>query len=375
MRIGFNLLYLRPGKVGGSEVYARELLAAFARRSGNLLTAYCWPNAADSLKRPGVDVVEAASGDFSQRGRLLAENLGLATLLRRHPVDVLFSPANFCAPLLPHGVPQVATIHDLQHVHLPANFSRAQRLFRTLLFALTTRRCRELIAISEFTRQDVSRNLGVPSDRITTILEGVDRAAAPSEAEKGRVRTAWKLPETYFHYPAMLAPHKNHGLLVEALALARQRSGRDLRLIFTGDPTDGLPRLMALAERAGVASFVRHLGFVPRGDVLPILAGARALLFPSSFEGFGLPILEANQCSVPVLASTAASIPEVAGDAAILLPPGAPGPWADAMVQVLDDGLHAKLVSRGLHNVARFSWDRCAEETERVLRRACGGEG
>lgn len=371
VRIGFNLLYLRPGRVGGSEVYSRELLAALSRRSGLEIVVFCWPDAAESLAIPGVVVDQAATGTFTEVGRMVAENLGLASRVRRHGIDVLLSPANFCAPLLPAAVPQVATLHDLQHVHLPQCLGWKVRLKRALLFRLTVWRCRELIAISEFTRADVIGQLGVNPAKVTTILEGVDPWAAPSEEDQRRVRQTWTLPREYFYYPAMLAPHKNHEILLHALAEARRRSGRDLQLVLTGDRGDGYDRFVAVAERTGVASAVRHLGFVPRGDVLPILAGAKGLVFPSRFEGFGLPILEAHQCGIPVVASASASIPEVAGDAAILLSPDEPGSWADAMMQVLRPDVAEGLVARGRRNVERFSWDRCAEQTEAVLRRAC----
>lgn len=369
MHIGVNLAYLRPSAVGGSEVYVRELVPRLAR-SGYKITVFCWTGAAATFEAAGVQAVTLARGRFSQPKRLVAENLRLAPLVRSRRLDVLFSPANFCAPLLPSGVPQVATFHDLQHVHLPEHFSIVQRVFRETLFRATARRCRALIAISEFTRNDAMREYRIDGGRIVTVLEGVTAAAPPTTAERDAVRARYGLPDRYFYYPAMLAPHKNHGLLLDALVALRARVGADVCLVLTGARTERYGTFLNDVRARGLGEAVMHLGFLPREHVLPVMAGAVALTFPSRFEGFGLPILEAMHCGVPVIASNSTSIPEVAGEAAILLPPDDVPAWARAMESVMEPEARVSLVQKGHANVTRFSWDRCAAETLDVLRRA-----
>lgn len=393
--VGVNLLYLRPGQVGGSEVYARSLLRAMRGLAGDghevELTVFTNGVAAPTFQpsqpdRPGASgpglrvVTVDARPRFSQARRLVAENLALVPhlqrlRLQRRGVDVLWSPANFAAVGLPSRVPQVVTIHDLQHIHLPDHFSRGRRLARTVLMRASTRRAARVIAISEFTRADlVARGWADPA-RTVTILEGVDRLAPPDPARVMSTRARLGLEDPYVFFPAMMAPHKNHKTLLAAFARARRRlmdaGWGGLRLVLSGKVTSLQERLDAQAKSLGVSGAVRHLGFLDRQDLYDVLAGAQALVFPSRFEGFGLPPLEAMQCGTPVVASDAASLPEVVGDGGLLLDPSDAPAWADAIVHVCrDDALRADLVARGRAQVARFSWARAARETLDVLRAA-----
>ncbi len=377
MRVGLNLLYLRPGGVGGSEVYCRELARHLAAEPEVDLTLFCGAEAAATFDpAPNQRVVQVSARPFSQARRLIDENLTLAASLRRAPVDVLLSPANFIAPALPARVPQVATVHDLQHLWFPEHFSRTQRAARNALFAATFLRARRLIAISDFTARDLEARFHVPRRRVRTVLEGIDRAAQPSPARLVEVRRAYQLDAPFLYYPAASAPHKDHLGLVTAFArLVAQHPGdhRDGRveLILTGQRTAHWDAVQARIDGLRLTGRVRHLGFVPRADVFPLMKLARALVFPSTFEGFGLPLLEAMQCDTPVVAARRASIPEVTGDAAELLEPGDSEAWAAAMHRALtDEPWRQRLVTAGRANLDRFSWTRCARETLSVLREA-----
>lgn len=375
MNIGVNLGFLRPTFLGGSEVYVRELIPCLARLPGTHVTVFCWEQTAPSFAgNSALDVVAIASGPFSQTRRLIAENLFLTRALRRTPVDVMFSPGNFAAILLASRVPQVATIHDLQHVHFPQYFSAGQRAFRSALFRATFRRCRRIIAVSEFTRRDILTVYGMSANRVATVHEGVTHAQPPTLAAREAVRARYGLPETYFYYPAAFGAHKNHRVLLDALQAVVAQSGRDVHLALSGDKTERYAEFERTLRRLGLAERVRHLGFLPREDLFPVLASSSGLVFPSLFEGFGLPILEAMQCGVPVIAANTASIPEVAGDAAILLPPDDAGAWAAAMATVLSDEQRRRnLIERGRVNVRRFSWERCAQQTYGILEAVAQG--
>jgi len=372
MHVGINLSYLRPKAVGGSEVYVRELISRLARLPGTRVTVFCWDEAAASFANDqALEVIVISTGRFSQLRRLIVDNISLAQALRKTPVDVLFSPANFAAPLLPCRVPQVATVHDFQHAHIPECFTAGERLFRTALFRATFLRCRRIIAISDATRQDAMLGYGLKEDRIVTVLEGVSHSPPPEASECEAVRVRYDLPETYFFYPAMTAPHKNHKVLLDALRALRADSCCDAHLVFSGARTEHYTEVERNARELGLADYVHHIGFLPREDVFPVLASSRGLVFPSLFEGFGLPVLEAMQCNVPVIAANTTSIPEVAGDAAILLPPEASKAWAAAMATMLCDELRSQeLVALGRTNIKKFSWDRCARETLAVFNQA-----
>lgn len=362
LRVLVNLLYLRPGKVGGSEIYCRELCRALASRPEVSLRLVLHRSAGDALEGVAERVL-TGRGEWSQWERLRGENGAVRTLARH--ADVVFSPANF-VPVLPPGRPEVATIHDLQHAWFPEHFTRRKWLEREALFRWTARRAR-LIAISEFTRADVARRYG---GRVTTVLEGVDLAKRPSAEAVAACRAALPVRGPFFYYPATDNAHKDHETLLRALA-ATQR--RDVGLVLTGARSARWAGLEALARELGVGERVHHLGFVPHEQVFALLSASSGLVFPSRFEGFGLPLLEAMHCGAPVVAARAASIPEVAGDAAVLVAPGDVAGFARAMDQLLAEPERtAAQVARGHANLNRFSWDRCAEGTARVFAEAAG---
>ncbi|MBT9560168.1 MAG: glycosyltransferase family 4 protein [Myxococcales bacterium] len=364
IRVLVNLVYLRPGAVGGSEIYCRELLTALAGRDDLRLEVACLAGAADSLRPLGLPLHVIPAADYSLKTRLLAENRDVARLARG--ADVVFSPANF-GLMRPIRTPQVVTIHDLQHRHLPEFFSARKRFERDLMFRWTLRTARRVIAISEFTRQDLLSAYGPPEDRVATVLEGVRLGDRPTDAAALDARSRYDLKSRYVLFPATDNRHKNHVTLIRALA--RLGPEHDLSLVFTGHRTGLYDAVEAEAHALGIAPRVRHLGLVPHADVFNLLAGADALVFPSRFEGFGLPILEAMHCGTPVLAADAASIPEVAGGGALLLPPTDDRAWAAALERLMGEpALAARLRAAGTQNLQRFSWDRCANETAALLR-------
>ena len=365
MKIGVNALYLRPGKVGGSEVYLRHL-ATHLLEGGHQLVLFATEEASSTLSFGGAArVIVPARGGFSQVRRLLTENTVIAGLVRTAEVEVLLNPANF-GPLARMPIPQVAIMHDLQHVTLPKNFSVATRLARSLLFRATMARSCKVIAISEFTRKDLIRRYQADPSKVITIHPGAESFEPPDLQARKRVQALYQLPARFLFYPAMLAPHKNHDILLRAL---REPEAKDARLVFTGAASGRADWLTKRITQLGLRGRVTYLGFVPRGDVLPIMACSDALVFPSLFEGFGLPVLEAMRCDVPVLASTATSLPEVCQDAALLLDPDSPTAWAIAMNKIMSfSEPRETLVRRGRARVLAFSWSRCANETEAVFR-------
>jgi len=367
MRVGVNLLYLRPGEVGGSEVYVRGLVRSLAERVE--LVLFCCDAAARTFDLPGHEVVSVSAAGYRLDRRLWDENWTLRRHLAGRELDLLFSPGNFAAPALPSRIPQVATVHDLQHHWLRQHFTHAKWLQRTVMFHATFRRCRRLIAISEFTREDVIHRYRVDPGKIVAVLEGVDIDFTRDEALAEALRQRLSLPQRYFFFPAKSFPHKNHARLVEAFhALQQRHGGQGAHLLFSGERTADFEPVQRRIDDLGLATRVRHLGYLRYREVLHVLAMAEAMVFPSTFEGFGLPALEAMQCGVPVLASRCTAIPEVCGDAAILVEPGDTRAWAGAMERVLRDaGLRRRLQDAGMTNLARFSWNKCADETLRVF--------
>jgi glycosyltransferase involved in cell wall biosynthesis len=369
MHIGLNLLFFRPGVIGGTEVSVRELvkgLDASGRHDLVIFTTGAGARAFDGTRR--TRTVVFGSGGYSGTVRAVGELAWLRGAVRRSGVEVLLHPGGYAlAPLL--GIPQVAAVNDLQHLWFPENFSRGRRLARSLLYRVTARTASHFTAISEFTRSDLVSRLGIDPGRVAAVPLGADPIVVPEPAAIAAARRRRGLPDVYFHYPAMVAPHKNHRVLLEALALLRRRRP-EVHLLLTGKFT-GDGRLDDALRSLGLEGVVHGLGFVPRDEALALLAGARALVFPSRFEGFGLPLVEAMGCRVPVLASRVGSIPEVVGDAGLLLSDSDPREWADAMERILvDPGLRERLVEVGARNVTGYTWQRSVAGTEAVLEQA-----
>jgi glycosyltransferase involved in cell wall biosynthesis len=340
--IGISLLTLVPGELGGTETYARELTRALVER-GELEYRIFLPSIADGL--PGATVPEYRARR-SQLGRLTA--MGLAAV-RPAPIRRRLEAASAVHYPLTIALPEVrrpfaVTLHDIVHHDLP--FSRAERLFRLAAYDRSARRAALVIVPSEFVRGRVADRLGVPHERIRVALHGIDHERfTPGDADR----------EPFLLYPARPWPHKNHERLLEAFA--RLRADRpELQLVLTGGGHGPGPQPPGVVVR----------GLVPADELVSLYRRAAALVFPSLYEGFGAPPLEAMACGCPVACSTAGSLPEVVGDAARTFDPRSAEEMAAAIADVLDHP--ADWAERGPTRAAMFTWDASAQAHETVYR-------
>lgn len=346
MRVGLSLLTLVPGISGGSETYARELARALARDGEHDYLVLVPPLAADAGEGLPSVVADRYSGSTTTAGRLRA--MGTSMLrpgsLREllDGVDALHYPLT--VPVPRPDRPHVITVHDTQHLDLPGLFTRGERLFRKLAYDRAARAATEVIVVSEFVRERVIERLSLDPQHVHTVWLGVDHERfTPTE---GRVR------EPFLLYPARPWPHKNHRRLFEAFASIR-RSRPDLRLVLTGAGHDA----RALPEGVEARS-------VSSTELVDLYRRAACLVFPSLYEGFGLPPVEAMACGCPVAAAAAGSLPEILGDAAVFFDPRDP----EAIAAGVDDALarSAELSERGLRRAASFTWDNTARGHDRI---------
>ena len=373
-----SLLTLVPGRMGGSESYVRALLDQFARGNGpervtvlansQVASAYAdrasGPVALHAIRRyrPGTRPVARAAAMLSgyAAAPALARELPSGLQALHFPVTV---------PIPRSGLPEIVTLHDVQHHDMPEFFSAAERALRRLTYDRAARRAAAVITPSEYSARRITEVLKLPADRVTTVASGIDheRFTPLPGPDDPTLLARLGLARPFLFYPANLWPHKNHERLIRAFASV---SEDDLELVLTGRTYGRLTRLTELAQELGLGARVRHLGFLEPEEVPALYRAARAVVFPSLYEGFGGPPLEAMACGCPVAASTRASLAEVCGDATVSLEPESVDSIAVAIERVVtDEVLRRQLEERGLRRAAGFSWERAAEAHVAVYRR------
>jgi glycosyltransferase involved in cell wall biosynthesis len=343
--VGISLLTLVPGELGGSETYVHGLLRGLGRVGGHdykVLLPPAAPTASEGLP------AEIAT-EYRLARTILQRLVAMGTAAARPgPLRARFDDAQVVHyPLTiripPVERPSVVTLHDLQHLDLPHMFPRTERRFRSVAWHRSARGAQRVIVISEFVRERSVEKLGLDPERVRVIPLGLDH---------DELRPVRGGREPFLLYPARRWPHKNHERLFEAFAGLR-RELPELRLVLTGG-----------GDFSAVPDGVEARGHVPRAEVVSLLQRASALVFPSLYEGFGLPPLEAMACGCPVACSNAAALPETVADAARLFDPHDPLEIANAVRDVLTEP--EPWIERGLGHAARFSWDETARSTDAV---------
>jgi alpha-1,3-rhamnosyl/mannosyltransferase len=300
----------------------------------------------------------------------------MAIQARRMKLDIVHH-AGGVVPLFRSGRP-VLTIHDLQYLFYPDYFTRSKLAYLKTVMPRSAEAARSILTPSEFTRRTVIERLNIDPSIITVVPHGI---SAKEEVEPVTdIRERYGIAERFFLYPAASYPHKNHLVLTEAFAMVREKHP-DVSLVFTGAKGSmqwGTARSMEapLAEeirKRDLKSSVRSLGYVPAADLEALYRGAVALTFPSRFEGFGAPVLEAMARGCPVIAADATAIPEVVKDAGCLVSPDNPDQWCQAMCDVLENAEEReRLRAAGLERARLFTWARSADILEDAYRLVLG---
>jgi glycosyltransferase involved in cell wall biosynthesis len=297
--------------------------------------------------------------------------LTLVAELYRRPVDLLH--VQFTAPPLA-PCPVVATIHDLSFEHLPQTFKRRSRMQLRLTVRHTARTSAHIIASSEYSRRDLIETYRIPPEKVTTTPLAAPAHFAPvtDESELRRVRSLYAIEGDYILAVGSIQPRKNLVRLFAAYAaLRRSRPQAKLpRLVLVGKRAWLYEETLRAIEEQGIARDVIFTGYVPESDLPALYTDALCFVYPSYFEGFGLPPLEAMQCGAPVIAGDRTSLPEVVGDAGLLVDPFDESAIAHMIARMIDDaGLRAELRRKGLKRARLFNWHETARQTLRVYER------
>jgi len=302
--------------------------------------------------------------------RVAAENTWLASQAHRDGLDLVHH-MNAVLPAV-RRTAGIVTVHDLQPFDMPHNFHPVKRAYVQRSVPRSVRKSRLVLTPSEFVRRAIIGRFGVAPQRVRATLWGVDPPS--TQVAVGQVQARYGLPRRWFVYPAVTWPHKNHELLVRAFATVAAQE-HDVVLVLTGGEAQSEDQVRAQIAGTGLRGRVRRTGLIPRQDMLAIVRGAVALTFPSRYEGFGLPALEAMSLGTPVLAGDAAALPEVVGDAGRLIDTDDADAWGEAMLEMLHDGdERERLIAAGHQRVRAFSWATTARDTVAAYRDAVAGD-
>jgi glycosyltransferase involved in cell wall biosynthesis len=369
VRVALNLSFLAPCETGGMEVYARELAQALAGRDdielvllGNRLLDDGWPD------------VERLVMPVNPRRRVewvLGDHVHAPRAAARARADIVHSLAS-TGPAAGRVV-RVTTIHDLNFKLVPDTHFGARGLGMRVLVPLAARRSRRLLVDAESTREDLHRHLGTPREKIDVVPLAARVPPNPDATPEAELRARLELGDR----PLVLSllakrPHKNLPRLFRALA-ALEPEARPV-LVVPGYPTPHEEELRVLGRDLGIAALVRMPPWLPAADLEGLYRAASCVVFPSLYEGFGLPVLEAMARGVPVACSNRSSLPEVAGDAALLFDPEDVHAIRSALERLLmDRELAERLRAAGRERAAGFSWERTAELTVACYERALAG--
>ncbi len=313
-------------------------------------------------------------GDKPWRLRAALTYFGAPRLDGWFPGVGLFHATDHLLPRF-RQVRTVFTLHDLIPLLLPDYHLPLNRWFLRLMLPRFLAAADAIVAVSESTRQDAVRLLGVPAEKIAVIPEGVEPHFRPV-ADSGRraeARARYGLPERFILIVCTIEPRKNHGLLLDAYRRLLE-THPDVGLVVAGKKGWLYQSFFDRLEASGLSERVVVAGHVPEADLPVLLSLATVFAFPSLYEGMGLPPLEAMACGTPVVVSNTSSLPEAVGAAGILLPPDDARAWAEALARLMDDeGLRAEYAVRGRTRAAGFTWETAARATLGVYRRVAAG--
>jgi glycosyltransferase involved in cell wall biosynthesis len=303
------------------------------------------------------------------RRRRFWTHTGLRKSLQRNPPDVLFVPAHTLPWPTAAGVPSVVTAHDLGYLHYPDKHPLLARLYLDWSTRHSASIARRVIAVSQATAQDLVALNGIPRDKIRVVHSGVDEELQPvrDEAILRDMKKQFGIKGPYVLHVGSIQPRKNLARLVEAFSQAMDVV-EGLRLVLAGRRAWGDQSLLDRIHELDLAERVVMPGYVPDADLAALYSGASVYAFPSLYEGFGFPALEAMACGTPVVCANTSSLPEIVGDAALTFAPTDVAGQADALRRVLTDpALRKHLVERGFARLQQFTWEAASRETLAVI--------
>lgn len=374
MRVGLSAYLAHQGsdyRSAGVSIYTEQLLRRLpAAAPQNRYVAFVGP---DAPPFDDVERVQTRFPTYRPEIRIGWEQTGLLVEAARHRVDLLHGTVNVLPAF--RRKPSVVTIHDLSFLTTPRTLPRAKAQYLRYAVRLSARVAQRIIAVSRSTKSDLVDSFGVRPEKIDVIYPGVDERFHPRcDEEKTTFRTALTEGRPYILHVGTLQPRKNVDILIRAFARLKAQAGIPHLLLLAGARGWMYANLFRMVADLGLQADVRFADYVAPADLPLWYNCADVFAYPSAFEGFGLPVLEAMACGLPVVTSASSSLLEVAGDAAITVEPGSDEALAQGVGRILnDERLRQRLRSAGLQRASDWTWDVTARATAEVYRRTVQG--
>ncbi len=375
MTIGFDGSRAFTSKRTGTENYSYQLLKALAKIDSKnqyivylraSLSVIATPRSGEAIYSKQDRHVAGAPRDDDYKWpenfkfqvikwpRLWTQG-GLSLQTFKDNLDVLFVPAHTLPVIRKPGLKTVVTVHDLGSEYLPQMHQIKQRAYLGLMQKFQLKTATKIIAVSKATKEDLVKRMGIKPENVTVVYEGYNR-------DIFRPIPYTLNPKPYFLFVGTIQPRKNLERIIRAFAKIEDKS-----LVIAGSKGWMSDKIYELPKKLGIENRVKFLGYVADEKLPALYSGAEALIFPSLFEGFGLPILEAQACGCPVITSNISSMPEVAGDGAVYVNPYSIEDIIDGIRKIEDGRLRMEKIKQGFENIKKFSWEKCAKETLEVL--------
>lgn len=303
----------------------------------------------------------------------LFEQIDLPIAKSGKDLDLFHSP-QFNVPVISR-VPQVTTIHDCAYSRFPTEFSSPlDRCFYAIMFRLALQKSNKIIAVSQATKDDIQTIYGISGDKINVVHEGVDRSFLNDQSDVTDLKARFGVDQPFMLFVGISRPRKNLARILGAFAAAKDRFDKRMKLVIAGPEDDRFLNIRQLSRELKIDESVILLGRVTEQELHSLYRSARCLLFPTLYEGFGLPILEAMASGTPVLTSSMPAHMEIAGDAAVFVNPLDISEMGDAMAEIAENsGLRERLMVKGMDRARMFSWESCAHQTMAVYDQVLNG--
>jgi len=367
MKIGVNLLNFTQDRFGGVEQYLKNLMLNLILIDPQLQLFLFTPTSFSDIFPNHRKIKRVFIRDSSNHSQVIEA-------IRRYNLDIWFCPVH--RSYLPNiSIPTVVTIHDVLHAFYP-DFVPGGKEENNRYYQQFAPSFEAVLTVSKFSKKSITEQLLIPREKVHAIYSDAspEFSSPPDRRQMAIIKEKYQLPQSFALYPASYNPHKNHQNLLKALVFLRENYNLTVPLVLTGYTYQSnmiYQSILKFLEDYSLRNQVKIVGYVPSEEMPYLYHLARLLIFPSLFEGFGIPLVEAMKTQTPIVCSNQASIPEVVGEAALQFNPHSPQEIASAILQIAHPQVRFKLIQKGKERAKLFSWKRCAMETLQVFYGIC----